>query len=96
MKDAHYLLLLELPWCRDGDEWLGIYHDDGTLRRAYETAVAQWASAGPEGSHLQVAIYRFDPAPGEPYTSYGVGLDRQTLRKVEPRELACFQEAPQG
>ena len=91
MKETHYLLLLEGYGCRDCDEWLGIYHDDGALKTAYEEAVEY----NPSPSPLEVAIYEFIPVEGKPQitTSFkGHILHGQRFRPVKPEDLDCFQK----
>ena len=75
--------------CRDCDEWLGIYHDDGALKTAYEEAVAYTTPP------LEVAIYEFVPVKGKPQitTSFkGQILHGQEFRPVKLEELDCFQK----
>ena len=93
MKGAHYLLLIEGFECRDCDEWLGIFHDDETLRTAYEEAAKQMAGRPDWYSpHYQVAIYEFLPTEGKTQIICDFGLHGQKFGPVRPEELECFKE----
>ena len=91
-EHTHYLLLLEAYGCRDCDEWLGIYHDDETLKAAYEEASALLQqNPGLYPPACQVAIYAFSPTAGGPQITCDMILRGQKLRKVTPEELVCFK-----
>lgn len=93
MKHTHYLLLIEACACHDGDEWLGIYHDDETLKAAYEEASAYIAQHPDEySSSFQVAIYEFPPVEEGPQITFGLWIFGQKFRKKAPEDLACFKD----
>lgn len=93
MKHTHYLLLIEAYACHDCDEWLGIYHDDETLKEAYEEASALMAQDTDEYSEAyQVAIYEFLPVEEGPQITYTYYIKSgQRIRKRTPEDLACFK-----
>ncbi|MCM1087795.1 MAG: hypothetical protein NC419_06535 [Muribaculaceae bacterium] len=76
---CHYLLLFAVPFCHDGDEWLGIYHDNEMLKKAYEKASAELAEKKTHDKNYashNVEIWQFRP--------------NQEIRQVKPEELHKF------
>lgn len=96
-KEPHYLLLKESSYCycRDFDEWLGIYHDDETLRTAYEKAATLLAEKTEFYSpgYYQIAIYEFSQTNGNQQITFDFKfLQGQEFRPVKPEELECFKK----
>lgn len=94
MKERYYLLLVEgFEKCRDCDEWLGIFHDDDTLKAAYEDAVALPAEHYDE--NYRVAIYEFIAPEGKTQITWDWAMQGQRLRRIDPEELECFPKTSQ-
>lgn len=92
-----YLLLLENPSCHDGDEWMGIYFDNQDLKKAYEelqTELEKKQQRDGNYRSMQLSIWEFRPAPDyeEVPRSEDVINPKQELKRVQPKDLRCFQE----
>lgn len=93
-----YLLLLEAPSCRDMDEWMGIYFDDESLRKAYDELVAELEGKRDIDKNyrsLSVAIWEFRPRQKHednlPNRQEYINA-KQDIRPVKIEELHCFKE----
>lgn len=101
----HYLLLLEADGSRDGDEWVGVYYDNGHFREVYESVSAELQEKREYYKGLHLAIYEFIPDIERPVwddldgdggkkkaVDYGTLEPRQKIRPIEPGELRCFKK----